>query len=86
MPEAAASIGSIAPSPAVRSAIAIDDGKAIFADYENYVYALATGTGELLWRNKADEQPSARVNGSVTVHDGRVYVPGLYQSGIRERP
>ncbi|MDE0064237.1 MAG: PQQ-binding-like beta-propeller repeat protein [Gammaproteobacteria bacterium] len=70
------------PVAGVRSAIAIDDGKAIFADYENYVYALATGTGELLWRNKADEQPSARVNGSVTVHDGRVYVPVSTNQGF----
>ena len=70
------------PVAGVRSAIAIDDGKAIFADYENYVYALETGTGELLWRNKADEQPSARVNGSVTVHDGRVYVPVSTNQGF----
>lgn len=70
------------PVAGVRSAIAIDDGKAIFADYENYVYALATGTGELLWRNKADEQPSARVNGSVTVHNGRVFVPVSTNQGF----
>ena len=70
------------PVAGVRSAIAIDQGRAIFADYENYVYALDAGTGRLLWRNKADEQPSARVNGSVTVHDGRVFVPVSTNQGF----
>ena len=66
---------SYRPVAGVRSAISIDGGAAIFADYENHVYALHADTGELIWRNKADEQPSARVNGSVTVHGGVVYVP-----------
>ena len=70
------------PVGGVRSAISIDDGKAIFADYENYTYALEAGTGNLLWRNKADEQPSARVNGSVTVHGGRVFVPVSTNQGF----
>ena len=70
------------PAAGVRSAIVVDGGRAIFADYENYVYAVDSATGKLLWRNKADEQPSARVNGSVTVHDGRVFVPVSTNQGF----
>jgi polyvinyl alcohol dehydrogenase (cytochrome) len=64
----------IKPEAGVRSAIVIADDLAVFADYENHVYAVDAWTGALRWKNKADEQPSARVNGSVVVHQGVVYV------------
>ena len=70
------------PAAGVRSAIVVDDGKAIFADYLNYVYAVEFATGKLIWRNKADEQPSARMNGSVTVYDGKVFVPVSTNQGF----
>jgi len=63
------------PVAGVRSAITIVDGLAVFADYENHVYALDAETGAMRWQARADEQPSARVNGSVVVHDGVVFVP-----------
>ena len=73
---------SYRPGAAVRSAISIDGGMAIFADYENNVHGLDAATGKPIWRSRGDEQPSARVNGTVTVHDGVVYVPVSTNQGF----
>lgn len=59
----------------VRSNIAVWGDALVFADYETNVYALAAETGALRWLHRADEQPSARMNGALTLHDGVVYVP-----------
>lgn len=59
----------------VRSAIAVVGDRLVFADYETNVYGLDAQSGELRWMARADEQPSARVNGNVSVHQGIVYVP-----------
>ena len=59
----------------VRSAIVIVGKLALFGDYENNVYAVNAETGTLVWIDRADEQPSARINGNLIVHDGTVYVP-----------
>ena len=62
----------------VRSAIAIADvgprQMAIFGDMAANVVALDAVTGQLIWRAKIDEFPVARVSGSPTVYNGRVYV------------
>jgi len=39
------------------------------------VFALDASTGQLIWRTKVDDFHVARVSGSPTVHDGRLYVP-----------
>lgn len=59
----------------VRSIVAVSGKIVVFADYETNVYALDAQTGALRWINRADEQPSARVNGNVTLHNGIVFVP-----------
>lgn len=59
----------------VRSNTAVADGVVIFPDLLTNVYALDARTGKLLWRHRAETQASARITGSVTVHQGRVYVP-----------
>ena len=59
----------------VRSAIVIVGNLALFGDYENNVYAVDVDSGSLVWRDRADEQPSARINGNLIVHDGIAYVP-----------
>lgn len=59
----------------VRSAIVIVGKLALFGDYENNVYAVEAMSGRLVWIDRADEQPSARINGNLVVHDGIVYVP-----------
>ena len=59
----------------VRSAIAVEGDNLVFADYETNVYALDAQTGAIRWIRRADNQPSARVNGNVATHAGVVYVP-----------
>ena len=62
----------------VRSAISIAEvgsrHVAIFGDMAANVFALDAVTGQLIWRSKVDDFPVARVSGSPTVHNGRVYV------------
>ena len=59
----------------IRSNVAISDGIAVFGDVAANVYALNAETGALLWRTKAEWIPSSRITGSLTTHDGVVYVP-----------
>jgi len=59
----------------VRSVVAVSGETVVFADYETNVYALDAQSGAIRWIERADEQPSARVNGNVTLHDGIVFVP-----------
>ena len=45
-----------------------------FGDTAANVYALDAGTGRERWMRKADDHPLARVTGSPTLHEGRLYV------------
>jgi polyvinyl alcohol dehydrogenase (cytochrome) len=45
-----------------------------FGDQGANVYALDASTGRQLWKTKIDDFPQARVSGSVTYHDGRLYM------------
>ena len=47
---------------------------ALFGDMGANVYALDATTGRLLWKTDVDDFPVGRVSGSVTYHNGRVYV------------
>jgi polyvinyl alcohol dehydrogenase (cytochrome) len=64
----------------VRTAVAIGPAAgaastvAYFGDTAANLYALDAETGRELWVRKVDEHPLARVTGSPTVHDGRVFV------------
>jgi polyvinyl alcohol dehydrogenase (cytochrome) len=46
-----------------------------FADGTASAYAVDAATGKEIWTRKVDSHPYAKATGSVTVHDGRVYVP-----------
>ena len=46
-----------------------------FADGTASAYAIDAATGKEIWTRKVDSHPYAKATGSVTVHDGRVYVP-----------
>jgi polyvinyl alcohol dehydrogenase (cytochrome) len=46
-----------------------------FADGTASAYAIDAATGKEIWTRKLDTHPYAKATGSVTVHDGRVYVP-----------
>ncbi|MBV8846645.1 MAG: PQQ-binding-like beta-propeller repeat protein [Bryobacterales bacterium] len=48
---------------------------AFFGDQSANVYAVDAATGALVWKTKADDFPVARVTGSPTFYNGRLYVP-----------
>jgi len=48
---------------------------AFFGDIRGNAYAVDASTGTLLWKVKVDPHPLARITASVTVYEGRVYVP-----------
>jgi polyvinyl alcohol dehydrogenase (cytochrome) len=51
---------------------------AYFGDLQGNVYAVDAETGTHLWTKRIDTHPHARVTGSPTVYEGRVYVPLTY--------
>jgi len=54
-----------------------------FGDLKANTYALDAATGELIWKKSVDPHRFARVTGSVTLYDGKLYVP---VSSIEEGP
>ena len=48
---------------------------AFFGDGGANVYALDAATGAMIWKADVDNFPVARVSGSPTLHNGRLYVP-----------
>jgi polyvinyl alcohol dehydrogenase (cytochrome) len=48
---------------------------AFFGDIRGNAYAVDASTGKLLWKTRIDPHPLSRITASVTVHEGRVYVP-----------
>jgi len=64
---AAVSIGRVETSSGPRYAAFIGDRAA-------NVYAVDAANGQLLWKTKVDNYPLARVTGSPTFHNGRLYV------------
>jgi len=46
-----------------------------FGDTAANAYALDARTGRVVWIRKVDDHPLARITGSPTLYDGRVYVP-----------
>jgi polyvinyl alcohol dehydrogenase (cytochrome) len=64
---AAVSVGRIETKSGTRYAAFIGDRSA-------NVYAVDSATGELLWKAKVDNNVFARVTGSPTFHNGRLYV------------
>ena len=71
----------------VRSNVAVAEGVVTFADLLANVYALDAHTGKLLWRQQAEIQSTARITGSVAVHNGHVYVPvSAIQEGLGMSP
>ena len=65
----------------VRTAIVVSPPRAsapalaYFGDTAANAYALNADTGALVWVRKVDDHPFARITGSPTFHDGRLYVP-----------
>jgi polyvinyl alcohol dehydrogenase (cytochrome) len=63
----------------VRTSISIGQsgGKTIawFGDTRATVHAVDANTGELLWKQKVDDHPAARITGGAAFHAGKLYVP-----------
>lgn len=62
-------------SGGVRTAIVVGDDAVFFGDTAANAYALDARTGRRVWVMKVDDHPLARVTGSPTLHEGRLYVP-----------
>jgi polyvinyl alcohol dehydrogenase (cytochrome) len=67
---------TVAPLGSARHAV-------YFGDIKANVYALDAATGDVIWKKTVDTHKFARVTGSVSFHDGKVYVP---VSSIEEGP
>ena len=72
---------TFATEAAIRAAISLGpaegtDQIAVYAgDLRANVYAINALTGALIWKEKVDEHPAARITGAPTLHDGVLYVP-----------
>src|SRR5262249_44909739 len=72
---------SVPANAGVRTAVSIGPGGgahrflAYFGDVKGNVYAVDVDTGSKVWTDRIDRHPVARVTGSPTLVDGRLYVP-----------
>ncbi len=58
--------------------IVTKDGHAktlFIGDFEGNVYAIGAATGKLLWKQDVADHPDTTITGSITAHDGRLFVP-----------
>ena len=87
--DADASTGRSAPTPVCGRRSASGEVSranrflAYFGDVKGNVYAVDAETGGLIWRDRVDTHPVARVTGAPTLVAGRLYVPmsSLEESG-----
>lgn len=68
----APTIAAIAPGTGTAKAVPY---AVYFGDLKANVYAVNAETGALVWTNRADPHPVARITGAPTLHAGRLYVP-----------
>jgi len=65
----------------VRTAIAVSPSRGsspallYFGDTAANAYALDAASGKVVWTRKVEDHPFARITGSPTYHNGRLYVP-----------
>lgn len=60
---------------------------AYFGDSTARAYAVDARTGEAIWETKLDEHPAAVVTGSLTLYEGRLYIPlSSYEEATGARP
>ena len=46
-----------------------------FGDFNANVYAVDARSGKLIWKKSVKDHPAGTITGSLTLHDGRIYVP-----------
>jgi polyvinyl alcohol dehydrogenase (cytochrome) len=66
---------TFAATGGVRTAITVGNGLVYFGDTAANVYAVDARSGVRRWVRSIDSHPLARITGSVTLQDGRLYVP-----------
>jgi polyvinyl alcohol dehydrogenase (cytochrome) len=58
-----------------------------FGDQKALAYAVDATTGALLWKTQVDDHPAARITGSPTLANGRLYVPtSSSEEGLAANP
>ena len=67
--------GGVRTAIAVSSPTAASPALIYFGDTAANAYALDANTGALVWIRKVEDHPFARITGSPTFYDGRLYVP-----------
>ncbi len=73
--------GEIRGAPVYRTEAVVDDGKVSYrpilyvGDVFAHAYAVDARTGTVLWKEKIDDHPAARIVGTPLVTDNRVYLP-----------
>src|SRR6185503_13178355 len=63
------------PSRTAVSIARVPQLAAIFGDDTATVYAVDATTGQLLWKSRLDEHPSARISGAPVFYKDKLYVP-----------
>jgi polyvinyl alcohol dehydrogenase (cytochrome) len=66
---------TVAAKGGVRTAITVGNNVVYFGDTAANVYAVNATTGGSQWVRSVESHPLARITGSPTLHDGRLYVP-----------
>ena len=66
---------TFAAAGGVRTAITVGEGVVYFGDTAANAYAVDAATGALRWKRGVESHPLARITGSPTLFDGRLYVP-----------
>ena len=46
-----------------------------FGDFNANVYAVDARSGKLIWKKSVKDHPAGTITGSLTLHDGRIFVP-----------
>ncbi len=60
----------------VRSAPTIgENGWLYFGDFNANVYAVEAQSGKLVWKQSVKDHPAGTITGSLTLHEGRIFVP-----------
>jgi polyvinyl alcohol dehydrogenase (cytochrome) len=70
-----AAAGGVRTAITVGPAIGAAPAVVYFGDTAAKMYALDADTGQPIWTRQVDDHPLARITGSPTLHDGRIYVP-----------
>jgi polyvinyl alcohol dehydrogenase (cytochrome) len=67
--------GGVRTATTVGPGVASGPLYAFFGDTAGNVHALDASTGAPVWVRQVDDHPSARITGSPTLHEGRLFVP-----------